>query len=224
MPKLISLIGKKYGRLLVINRVSNKGKKVAWNCLCDCGNTHIAIGTDLKTNNTLSCGCIRIETAKAKATTHGYSKSKLYNSWIAMKSRCYNKKNKNYNLYGGEGVTVTEEWLNDFECFKKWALNNDYKENLTIDRIKGIKLYSPNTCRWVNMTIQNRNKRKQINTSSKYIGVQWNKQKRKWTSIITINKITKYLGIFSTELEAAKCRDNYIKLNKLKGFRLNDFK
>lgn len=59
MPKLIDLTGKKFNKLLVLERAENIGKKVAWRCLCDCGNETTVEGYSLKTGQTKSCGCLR---------------------------------------------------------------------------------------------------------------------------------------------------------------------
>lgn len=59
MPPLRDLTGQKFGHLTVIKRAPNKGKKVAWECLCDCGNTTIVAGNNLtrKEYRTTTCGC-----------------------------------------------------------------------------------------------------------------------------------------------------------------------
>lgn len=55
-------IGKKYGYLTVIRKVENKNSSRAfWECKCDCGNTIIVNGTDLRSGHTQSCGCKRKE-------------------------------------------------------------------------------------------------------------------------------------------------------------------
>lgn len=50
-----------------------------------------------------------------------------------MKSRCYNSKEKIYKYYGGRGITICDEWKNNFETFYNWAMNNGYKQDLSID-------------------------------------------------------------------------------------------
>lgn len=64
MPAFKDLSGNKYGKLEVIDRAANyrtKGgtSKVMWNCRCECGETRVAGGGDLKSGNTTSCGCVR---------------------------------------------------------------------------------------------------------------------------------------------------------------------
>lgn len=59
--------------------------------------------------------------------------------------------------YGGRGITVCEEWKNDFATFKEWAMENGYADNLTIDRIDNDNGYFPENCRWATKKVQQRN-------------------------------------------------------------------
>lgn len=104
-----------------------------------------------------------------KNTSHGDTKTRLYNIWARMKYRCNNSKNPAYKWYGAKGVSVCKEWNSNFENFKKWALENGYKENLVLD--KDIlcsknkivpKIYSPSTCLWITPSenSKERNRRK----------------------------------------------------------------
>lgn len=83
--------------------------------------------------------------------------TRLYGIWRRMKSRCTNPNNKDYKYYGGNGITFCEEW-NDYSNFKNWAINNGYKDNLTIDRKDGSKNYCPENCRWITIEEQQSNK------------------------------------------------------------------
>lgn len=96
-------------------------------------------------------------------TKHGKCNTRLYRRWKHMKDRCYNKNYKRYSDYGGRGIVVCDEWRNDFQAFYDWAINNGYKENLSIDRIDNNKGYSPDNCQWVDVATQNRNTRRTIN-------------------------------------------------------------
>ena len=79
---------------------------------------------------------------------HGDHKTKLYSVWGNMKDRCLNLNCKCYKYYGGRGIDVCESWRTDFISFRDWAVNNGYKEGLSIDRINNNKGYHPDNCKW----------------------------------------------------------------------------
>lgn len=91
------------------------------------------------------------------APTHGGANTRLYGVWSAMKERCGNPKNRSYKHYGARGISVCDEWANDFSSFRSWAMSNGYSENLTIDRIDFNGNYEPGNCRFVTTAMQNRN-------------------------------------------------------------------
>ena len=163
MPKAINLIGNQYGRLVVISRLPMyKHKLTYYFCICNCGKNTIVAGGSLKYNKTKSCGCYAIDKAKKRNTTHGLSHTKIHRVWEGMKQRCYYSKSKSYKNYGGRGIFICDEWLNDFELFYKWCVENNYNEGLHIDRIDNDKGYMPSNCRFVKPTQNNTNKRNTI--------------------------------------------------------------
>ena len=113
------------------------------------------LGNYLRSGITKSCGCLLHEHNK----THGLSNTDLYRIYCGMKSRCYNKNNKKYKNYGGRGIKICDEWVNDFSTFYKWAISNGYEKGLSIDRIDVDGNYEPSNCRWANNDIQSHNKR-----------------------------------------------------------------
>ena len=167
MPKFIDLTGQRFGRLTVVSRSkNNKHNEVCWNCSCICQNVKTIRGKSLTSGKTQSCGCFHNEISSNQCKKnnknlfkHGDINSRLYNIWHGMKQRTMNTKNKYYNDYGGRGITVCDEWKKDFIVFKKWALQNGYSDNLTIDRKNNNKGYNPENCRWADMKTQNNNTR-----------------------------------------------------------------
>lgn len=175
------LNGKKFNRLTVIKRTSGTIKKhTYWECKCDCGNTTIVASQKLKNGSTKSCGCY----GKEKVTRHGMWNTRVYKIWCNMKSRCNNSKLDVYEYYGARGITVCEEWENDFMSFYKWAMDNGYDEKLTLDRIDVDKNYEPNNCRWVTMKTQANNTRR--NHIIEYKGAKHTISE--WADLVGINK------------------------------------
>ena len=86
-----------------------------------------------------------------------FNKKRIRHIWRGMISRCTNKGNSAYYRYGGRGITISQEWMN-YENFEKWALENGYRDDLTIDRIDNDGNYESSNCRWVDMITQANNK------------------------------------------------------------------
>ena len=90
--------------------------------------------------------------------THGLSYHPLFSRWLKIKDRCLKPNNPSYPHYGGRGITMCDEWKNDFKAFYDWCMANGYAPNLTIDRIDNNGNYEPSNCRFVDMYVQANNK------------------------------------------------------------------
>lgn len=156
-------VGIKYNMLTVLEdlgqlKISKRNRRF-YRCRCDCGK-ELNVRID-QIGKIKSCGCIKKTTSAINAINnhkHKLSGTKLYHTWIAIKDRCYNPNNKRYDRYGGRGIQVCEEWINDFMAFYNWAIDNGYDEKLTIDRINNDGNYEPNNCRWETIKAQSRNR------------------------------------------------------------------
>jgi hypothetical protein len=221
MSKKLDLTKQRFGRLTVLYEVySNGDKRIKWHCVCDCGNKVDVTSSHLRNGDSKSCGCYNLE----KITKHGYSKNSkdthpIYRVWRDIKQRCYNKNNKGYKNYGGRGISMCEEWLNNPKEFIEWCLANGWKQGLEIDRINNDGNYEPVNCRFVTSRENNLNARLLRSTNkSGYRGVHWHKAAKKWQSQIKIDGKQHHLGYFQTKEAAALA---YNKKAVKHGYKLN---
>lgn len=162
--KCIDLTGQRFGRLIAIKntKTKNKWNTYIWECKCDCGKTILLDSHKLRSGNTKSCGCLFIDKAKTMSQTHlqkhGKSNTRIYHVYTEIKARCFNQNNNSYKYYGARGITMCDEWRNDFGLFYDWAIKSGYREGLTIDRIDVNGNYCPENCRFVSMQEQQNNK------------------------------------------------------------------
>lgn len=159
--------GKRYGRLTVIEqtpvpeRVKEK-RQGFWLCRCDCGNTIVTNGSNLRRGDTVSCGCYnRDYEAKQGKKPKRLHHLPEYNIWNHMKRRCHNPNDGNYIHYGARGITVCAEWRDSFEAFYAHVGPRPGPE-YTIDRIDVNGNYEPGNVRWTTIAVQNRNRRDSI--------------------------------------------------------------
>ena len=153
-----NFIGLKFGRLLVVDKAGvDHRQQTLYKCVCDCGTEKIVRSYSLKSNNTKSCGCWRVDMPKnGFVTKHGLARKPTHRSWEAMKDRCLNPQSTSYKYYGAMGVTFCKEW-ESFDAFL-----NDMgvrPEGTTLDRIDPHGNYEPSNCRWANSATQASNKR-----------------------------------------------------------------
>lgn len=170
------LTGQRFAKLVVQHRsdLGIKGR-VAWSCICDCGNTTTVYANHLKNGHTKSCGCLSkevaltinrensIKGAQKANTTHGHTRggreSRAYQTYRSMLARCYSPKQTSYKHYGGRGITVCDRWFGDggFENFLEDM--GEPSKGLSLDRIDPNGNYESKNCRWATALVQSRNRR-----------------------------------------------------------------
>lgn len=181
MPKRLDFRNKKIGRLTAIQIVGKDShNNYVWECLCDCGNVTKVSSNNLKSGNTLSCGCLGKERRLASTKTHGKRHTRTYHIWLNMKQRCENQLNPSYKNYGGRGISVCERW-HDFSLFLMDM--GECPDSFSIERLDVNKGYSPDNCVWAN-------KKDQANNTRVNIVIEYDGQKltlKEWADKLGVN-------------------------------------
>lgn len=140
----------------------NNTIKSVFLCKCSCGTEKAVCSNDLRSGRTVSCGCYNAETIRNKSRTHGMRNTKAYSTWYGIKTRCFNSNCDRFKDYGGRGITMCEEWKNDFVAFYNYVsqLPNSFRKGYSIDRIDNNKNYEPGNIKFSTAHEQNTNTRR----------------------------------------------------------------
>lgn len=162
-PGVKNLEGERFGRLVVL-RFSHKVRKHnKWVCQCDCGNLAVRRQDHLVAGRAASCGCLAVDRQKENFQKHGGAVSNksqrhpLYSIWCGIKKRCHSEKCNTYAYYGARGITVCDEWREDFESFVRDM--GPRPPGTSLDRIDNDGGYFPDNCRWADRSTQMKNRR-----------------------------------------------------------------
>lgn len=177
-----TFLGKKVGKITIVEYLGKIKKEKGdnhrfWLGKCECGKNIYLRQTDILKETRKSCPKCNKSSYK-----HGMTNTRLFHIWQNMRGRCYCKTNYDYKDYGNRGIKICDEWKYEFLNFYNWAINNGYKENLSIDRIDVNGNYEPNNCRWADNFTQANNKRN--NKKYMYKG-----------KLYTVRELTKIYGL-----------------------------
>lgn len=185
-----------------------------WLVRCNlCGTEYKARAANIKTRN--RCVCVDCAPKLHYKYEGGKQNHPLHVTWELIKRRVdntSNKKQSNDALYNG--INICKEWL-DFSTFVEWAETNGYKKGLTIDRIDPYGDYSPNNCRWTDLSTQAANKKISSKNSSGYTGISYSGRPKTPFKASIRWKGKEVQKRFTTLKEALEFRNNYIIEHKL---------
>lgn len=154
---IIDLTEQRFGRLVVLKQDSRSRKgEVVWLCLCDCGKTTTAIGTQLRRGAKLSCGCYANDVKLLKGSKR--TRHPLYRRWKRIIKCCTDPNYVDYYLYGARGISVCDKWKLSFQSFVE-DVGLPPSKTHTLDRIDNNGNYEPCNIRWATPTEQQGNKR-----------------------------------------------------------------
>lgn len=161
MGKFIDLTGFRFNHFTVLHFDKSVKCNYTWICKCDCGTIKSVRSSALKKGTIKSCGCFK------KSKQHGHSRCEgdsydVYRAWQSMKARCHQKTNKDYYLYGERGISVYDEWRNNFKSFYDYIGDKPSKKH-SLDRFPNKNgNYEPGNIRWATGLQQGQNVRRNV--------------------------------------------------------------
>lgn len=194
----LDLSGSRVGNFTVLklDHVDNYRHKF-YQCQCDCGTIFVKRDDIIK--NAKHQACNNCKRNRADMVVHNKSNTKLYRIYYGMKQRCNNQRAREYHNYGARGITVCDEWEDNFISFYHWSIANGYEPGLQLDRKDNNGNYEPSNCRWVTPVVNSNNKRTCIyfEHNGKKLSIN------EWSRELGINKNTlwRYLRVKKYTIE-----------------------
>lgn len=197
------MLGKRFGKLVVLKRGMKKGHNQLWKCQCDCGKTTEVAASSLKSGNTRSCGnCQRIEigpvycvyiTKKGSRILFDSADLELVSQYIWSE-----------NDQGYAQARPTDKSLSPMTMHRLLlnfpAKAVDHKNGNRLDnRRSNLRIVTPT------QNVQNSGIRRDSTTG--YKGVYFDKNRQKYRVKIVVNGKAKYLGQYRTAEEGGRAYD-----------------
>lgn len=144
----------------------------------------------------------RAGTAHPLHEHHGKRGLPEYCAWVSMKDRCFNSNKRDWENYGGRGITVCDPWSHSFDQFLR-DMGPRPGPNYSIDRIDVDGNYEPGNCRWTTSNLQAINRRIKITNTTGFRGISYIDRLCKYQVEFAYLGRRWYLGVFAKKEEAA---------------------
>ncbi len=149
------VVGRRFGKVVVLQRAGSNSAGRTWLCLCDCGKEVVISTLSLNRNKTKgvvsSCGCQKGRNTAVNKTEHGCairgSVTRTYYQWQRMKRICYNRNDAQFRLYGGKGISVCPEWREDFRVFLHDM--GEVPDGYALERKRQHRRFDKSNCKWM---------------------------------------------------------------------------
>lgn len=193
------IVGYKRGLLTVVSQVkSNPGKGKFYLCKCDCGNECVRSTSRLndKYNQNQSCGCLRLESIKARSLAGNKARTKFSHPLKLklkvmrgnMIKRCHVTGSNRFERYGARGISVCQEWRDNPTAFYQWAIKNGFQSGLWIERLNVDGNYCPENCTFKTPT-------EQANNTCRNRFLEWGGKR------LTVSQWSRELGVSRAALQ-----------------------
>jgi DNA-directed RNA polymerase subunit RPC12/RpoP len=188
--KRLEMVGRHFGKWLVLEEVEKRNNKRAFLCRCNCGKEHVVMGDNLRSGDSTRCQSCSSKIKGPKRKTHGLAGTSIYAIWRTIKVRCRIPSYIGFKYYGGRGIDVCERWFDSFEAFLE-DMGPRPSSKHQIDRINNDGNYEPGNCRWVLPKQQQNNKRNNVviffNGESRSVA--------EWAQALGVNESTLYMRL-----------------------------
>lgn len=197
-------IGETHGVYTIVDMLDNKDKYGHWiyKSVCNiCGAEKFSHYGSISGPSSVTTKCVHTKLGgRSIVNSYSWSNDRIKNIFNAMVNRCYSEKSKDYRWYGGKGIQICDEWLDNPIKFEEWALSSGYSLDLTIDRIDAEKDYCPENCQWIPL-VENSRKAGKVNwitvDGTTLTGRQWSE--KLGLGLNTINTAIRECGIYKTQ-------------------------
>jgi len=144
------MIGRKFGKWIVIREAGRKGRAIAYLCGCECGRECIVSGCNLRAGRSLQCNkCKWKNCKKVNTKCMGLSKTSTYNIWRSLLRKCYEENHRDFHKYGANGITVCKEWFTFMGFYDEMGKR---PAAYVLHLMFGRDCFSKENCRWVTLS------------------------------------------------------------------------